>query len=158
CASRVRGCGEWAMAARRMRPLAASAREFPVIGGTDSSSLDRTASDPRRVALIRRARAGFRAGGETILRGARICAREEPCASATAEHAITRWRTTMTLRARSFIAAVALLAFTLAGSSAFGQARTLYDRLGGYGAISAVGREFRKKRAAHHADHKFLPT
>src|SRR5215831_19173438 len=86
----------------------------------------------------------------------RICAREEPCASATAEHAITRWRTAMTLRARSFIAAVALLAFTLVGSSAFGQTRTLYDRLGGYGAIAAVVDDFVKNVAADKRINKFF--
>ena len=62
----------------------------------------------------------------------------------------------MTLRARSFIAAVALLAFTLAGSSAFGQTRTLYDRLGGYGAISAVVDDFVKNVAADRRINKFI--
>src|SRR5262249_8138597 len=149
CASGVRGYGERAMAARRMRPLAASAREFPVIGGTDSSSLDRTASEPPRASLLFAALArDFERAVEPFCARLRICSREDPCASAAAEHAITRWRTTMTLRARSFIAAVALLAFTLVGSSAFGQTRTLYDRLGGYGAISAVVDDFVKNVAA----------
>ena len=62
----------------------------------------------------------------------------------------------MTLRARSFIAAVALLAFTLAGSNAFGQTRTLYDRLGGYGAISAVVDDFVKNVAADKRINKFF--
>src|SRR5262249_24943938 len=54
----------------------------------------------------------------------------------------------MTLRARLFAAALALLAFTLAGSSALAQTRTLYDRLGGYPAISAVVDDFVKNVAA----------
>ncbi len=62
----------------------------------------------------------------------------------------------MTLRARSFIAAVALLASTLAGSSAFGQTRTLYDRLGGYPAISAVVDDFVKNVAADKRINKFF--
>jgi len=59
-----------------------------------------------------------------------------------------RLEDTMMLRARSFAAAVALLAFTLAGSSALAQTRTLYDRLGGYPAISAVVDDFVKNVAA----------
>lgn len=62
----------------------------------------------------------------------------------------------MTLRARSFAAAVALLAFTLAGSSALAQTRTLYDRLGGYGAISAVVDDFVKNVAADERINRFF--
>src|SRR5262249_7334787 len=63
---------------------------------------------------------------------------------------------TMTLRARSFAAAVALLAFTLAGSSALAQTRTLYDRLGGYPAISAVVDDFVKNVAADKRINRFF--
>src|SRR5262244_3471841 len=62
----------------------------------------------------------------------------------------------MTLRARSFAAAVALLAFTLAGSSALAQTRTLYDRLGGYPAISAVVDDFIKNVAADRRINRFF--
>ena len=62
----------------------------------------------------------------------------------------------MTLRARSFAAAVALLAFTLAGSSALAQTRTLYDRLGGYPAISAVVDDFVKNVAADKRINRFF--
>src|SRR5215471_16938394 len=62
----------------------------------------------------------------------------------------------MTLRVRSFAAAVALRAFTLAGSSAFAQTRTLYDRLGGYPAISAVVDDFVKNVAADKRINRFF--
>ena len=62
----------------------------------------------------------------------------------------------MTLRARSFAAAVALLAFTLARSSALAQTRTLYDRLGGYPAISAVVDDFVKNVAADKRINRFF--
>jgi hemoglobin len=62
----------------------------------------------------------------------------------------------MTLRARSFTAAAALLAFTLAGSSALAQTRTLYDRLGGYPAISAVVDDFVKNVAADKRINRFF--
>jgi hemoglobin len=62
----------------------------------------------------------------------------------------------MTLRARSFAAAAALLAFTLAGSSALAQTRTLYDRLGGYPAISAVVDDFVKNVAADKRINRFF--
>ena len=62
----------------------------------------------------------------------------------------------MTLKACSFTAAVALLALTLAGNSALGQTRTLYDRLGGYGAISAVVDDFVKNVAADKRINKFF--
>ena len=62
----------------------------------------------------------------------------------------------MTHRARSFTAAAALLAFTLAGGSALAQTRTLYDRLGGYPAISAVVDDFVKNVAADKRINKFF--
>src|SRR5262249_48339647 len=63
---------------------------------------------------------------------------------------------TMTLRVRSLAVAVALLAFMLAGSSALAQTRTLYDRLGGYGAISAVVDDFVKNVAADKRINRFF--
>jgi hemoglobin len=62
----------------------------------------------------------------------------------------------MTLRVRSLAVAVALLAFMLAGSSALAQTRTLYDRLGGYGAISAVVDDFVKNVAADKRINRFF--
>jgi hemoglobin len=48
----------------------------------------------------------------------------------------------MTLRAPSLAVAAALVACTLSGTSAFSQPRSLYDRLGGYNAITAVVDDF----------------
>jgi hemoglobin len=48
----------------------------------------------------------------------------------------------MKLRAGSFTLAAALLACTLSGSSAVSQTRALYERLGGYNAITAVVDDF----------------
>jgi hemoglobin len=48
----------------------------------------------------------------------------------------------MKLRAPSLAVAAALIACTLAGSSAVSQPRSLYDRLGGYDAITAVVDDF----------------
>jgi hemoglobin len=98
----------------------------------------------------------FDLAAKPVCASLRICAREAPCASATAENAITRSRITMTLRARSFTAAVALLTFTLAGSSALAETRTLYDRLGGYPAISAVVDDFVKNVAADKRINRFF--
>ena len=62
----------------------------------------------------------------------------------------------MTLQARLFAAALALFALTLAGSSALAQTRTLYDRLGGYRAISAVVDDFVKNVAADKHINRFF--
>ena len=62
----------------------------------------------------------------------------------------------MTLQARLFAAALALFALTLAGSSALAQTRTLYDRLGGYRAISAVVDDFVKNVAADKRINRFF--
>jgi hemoglobin len=62
----------------------------------------------------------------------------------------------MTLRAGAIIFAAALLASALAGGSAVAQTRSLYDRLGGYSAISAVVDDFVKNVAADKRINKFF--
>src|SRR5262245_20453518 len=66
------------------------------------------------------------------------------------------WRIVMTLRAGSITIAVALVASALAGGSAVAQTRSLYDRLGGYSAISAVVDDFVKNVAADKRINKFF--
>jgi hemoglobin len=62
----------------------------------------------------------------------------------------------MKLRARSLAVAVALLACSLPGSSAFAQTKTLYERLGGLPAITAVVDDFVKNVAADKRINKFF--
>ena len=62
----------------------------------------------------------------------------------------------MTLRAGAITIAAALLASALAGGSAVAQTRSLYDRLGGYSAISAVVDDFVKNVAADKRINKFF--
>jgi hemoglobin len=62
----------------------------------------------------------------------------------------------MTLRAGSITIAAALLASALSGGSAVAQTRSLYDRLGGYSAISAVVDDFIKNVAADKRINKFF--
>jgi hemoglobin len=62
----------------------------------------------------------------------------------------------MKLRPGLLTIVVALLACTLSGGSAGAQTRTLYDRLGGYPAISAVVDDFVKNVAADKRINKFF--
>ena len=62
----------------------------------------------------------------------------------------------MKLRAGSLTVAVALFACTLSGGSVGAQTRTLYDRLGGYPAISAVVDDFVKNVAADRRINRFF--
>jgi hemoglobin len=62
----------------------------------------------------------------------------------------------MKLRAPSLAVAVALLACSLSGSSALAQTKTLYERLGGLPAITAVVDDFIKNVAADKRINKFF--
>src|SRR5215813_1913953 len=79
--------------------------------------------------------------------------RINPCRHRPHHHS-SYWRTTMKLRAGSF--AVALAALALANSSAFSQSRSLYDRLGGYNAITAVVDDFVANVAADRRINRFF--
>ena len=62
----------------------------------------------------------------------------------------------MKLGARSLTVAAALIACTLSAGSAFSQTRPLYDRLGGYNAITAVVDDFVANVAADKRINRFF--
>jgi hemoglobin len=84
----------------------------------------------------------LRSGGALHLRNAR------------ADHHSRCWRTTMKATVGSF--AIALVACALSNTSAVAQTRTLYDRLGGYPAISAVVDDFVANVAADRRINRFF--